>query len=84
VNASDSEHPRAIEEVTVLIEHDKPVEMIVYPDEGHVKWQPAHRASIYERNVDWFNFWLREAIDSSPEKRAQYARWRDLRRKTRK
>ncbi|MEX2488015.1 MAG: Atxe2 family lasso peptide isopeptidase [Pseudomonadales bacterium] len=82
VNASDSEHPRAIEEVTVLMEHGKPVEMIVYPDEGHIKWQPTHRASIYERNVDWFNFWLRNAIDSNPEKRAQYARWHDLRRKS--
>lgn len=79
VNVSDSEHPWALEEIVALIEHDKPVEMIVYPDEGHVKWHPAHRAAIYERNIDWLNFWLRDVEETSPEKTDQYVRWRRLR-----
>jgi dipeptidyl aminopeptidase/acylaminoacyl peptidase len=78
VNASDSEHPWALEEVITLIENDKPVEMVVYPDEWHIKWQPAHRLSVYERNIDWFNFWLREFEDQQPSKADQYRRWREL------
>lgn len=79
VNVSDSEHPWALEEIVALIEHDKPVELVVYPDEGHVKWHPAHRAAIYERNIDWLNFWLRGVEDPSPEKTDQYTRWLRLR-----
>jgi len=79
VNAADSEHINAIEEVISLIEKDKPIEMVVYPDEGHIKWHPTHRLSVYERNVDWMNFWLRDVEDADPEKTAQYERWRKLR-----
>jgi len=57
----------------------KPVEMIIYPDEYHVKWQPAHKYLVYRRNLDWFNFWLRGVEDPAPEKREQYQRWRELR-----
>ncbi len=79
VNVSDTEHPWALETVVALMENGKPVEMVVYPDEGHVKWQPAHRLSVYERNVDWLNFWLRGLEDPSAEKVPQYLRWRKLR-----
>lgn len=51
---------------------------VQYPDETHIKWQPAHRASVYERNVDWLNFWLRGVEDSTPKKADQYERWRNL------
>lgn len=81
VNVSDAEHPAALEDVVALIEDGKPVEMVVYPDEGHVKWQPAHRLSVYERNVDWLNYWLQGIEDRNPEKMNQYARWRLLRDK---
>ena len=79
VNTSDHEHPMALEEVITLIEYGKPVEMVVYPDEGHIKWQPAHRLAVYERNVDWFNFWLRGIEDPAKHKAPQYERWRRLR-----
>ena len=32
-----------------------PIEMYVYPDEGHVKLQPAHRAAVYSRNLAWLS-----------------------------
>ncbi len=80
INSSDHEYLWALEEVISLLEHGRPVEMVVYPDEGHVKWHPAHRFSIYERNVDWLNFWLRGIEDSNPEKSGQYARWHLLRK----
>lgn len=80
VNVSDSEHPWVLEEIAALMKHDKPVEMIVHPDEGHVKWHPAHRSAIYERNVDWLNFWLRGIDDPHPAKASQYVRWQRLRK----
>jgi dipeptidyl aminopeptidase/acylaminoacyl peptidase len=36
----------------------RPVDMLVFPDEYHVKWQPAHRLAIYRRNVCWFEYWF--------------------------
>jgi dipeptidyl aminopeptidase/acylaminoacyl peptidase len=30
-----------------------PIELYVYPDEGHVKLHPAHRMAIYNRNTEW-------------------------------
>lgn len=81
VNVGDSEHPWSLEEVTRLIENDRPVEMVVYPDEGHILWQPAHRISVYIRNVDWLNFWLNGIEDAAPKKAEQYARWRRLKEK---
>jgi hypothetical protein len=52
--------------------------MFLFPGDHHIKWQPAHRMAIYTRNIDWFNFWLRDAVDPAPEKAAQYDRWRRL------
>jgi hypothetical protein len=66
----------------VLKEQRKPVELIVYPEEGHIKSQPKHRYAIYQRNLDWFNFWLQDKEDPDPRKKDQYARWRALRDQT--
>lgn len=77
---ADDEYSFAFETFTALREHNQPVEMYVFPDEHHIKWQPAHRAAVYERNIDWFDYWLRDRRDPAPEKTAQYARW-DLMRK---
>ncbi|BAK66647.1 conserved hypothetical protein [Sphingobium sp. SYK-6] len=35
-----------------------PIEMYVYPDEGHVKLHPAHRAAVYSRNLEWLSKYL--------------------------
>ena len=76
---SDDEYQLSLEAFTALAEHGKPVEMHVFPGERHVKWQPAHRAAIYARNLDWFDYWLRDRRDPDPAKAAQYARWDKLR-----
>ena len=57
----------------------RPVEMVVFPNEYHVKWQPAHRLAVYNRNLDWFRFWLQGYEDPAPAKTEQYTRWRELR-----
>jgi dipeptidyl aminopeptidase/acylaminoacyl peptidase len=79
VQAADREFRAALETVGSLRDAGAPVEMIVFPDEYHLKWQPAHRRVIYARVLDWFDFWLRDRIDPDPAKAEQYARWRALR-----
>ncbi|TAA36279.1 Atxe2 family lasso peptide isopeptidase [Pseudoxanthomonas winnipegensis] len=54
-------------------------DMYVFPDEPHQKFQPVHKLAIYERNLDWFRFWLQSHEDSNPIKAQQYERWRELR-----
>lgn len=79
IQAADSELLEAVPMHEALKDAGKPVEMRVFPGEYHVKFEPKHRAAVYERNVDWFNFWLRDVEDSNPEKLMQYERWRKLR-----
>ncbi len=65
---------------TSMRELDKPVEMIIFADEGHVKNQPKHRYEIYQRNLDWFNFWLQGKEDPDPSRKEQYRRWQELKK----
>jgi hypothetical protein len=44
-----------------------------------MKHQPRHRYEIYERNLDWFSFWLQDKENPDPVKRQQYERWRAMR-----
>ncbi len=76
---SDDEHLLALEAYTALREHGRPVELHVFPDEHHIKWQPAHRMAIYQRNLDWFDFWLRCRVRSDAASQAQGRRWKALR-----
>lgn len=81
VNVSDHEMLISVEAVAALEDAGRAVEMYVFPDEYHMKWQPAHRLAIYNRNIDWMNFWLRGVEDHDPVKAPQYERWRALRDK---
>ena len=45
----------------------------------HQKFQPRHKLAVYERNLDWFRFWLQGYEDPNPAKEKQYARWREMR-----
>lgn len=76
---ADDEYLLALEAYTALREHGKPVEMYVFPNEYHAKWQPEHRVATYERSLDWFNFWLRWIENPDPAKAPQYSRWRAMR-----
>lgn len=75
IQASDREYLGGLYAVTALREAGKPVDLYVYPDEYHLKWQPAHRLATYERSLQWFDFWLRDREDSAPIDSAQYERW---------
>ena len=63
-----------------LVRNGLPVELYAFPDEDHIKVQPRHRLAVYDRNLDWFRFWLQDYRDPDPAKLAQYRRWDELRR----
>ncbi|MBL4838705.1 MAG: Atxe2 family lasso peptide isopeptidase [Kordiimonadaceae bacterium] len=81
VQIPDREYLWSKQNYHALKEASKPVEAHIYPNEYHVKWQPAHRYMVYSRNIDWFNFWLRDVEDKDSTKAEQYKRWKDLRQK---
>ena len=72
------EYRVALETVTAFRAHRRPIDVIVFPAEFHVKVQPAHRLAVYQRNMDWFDFWLRGRERAEPDAQAQYRRWREL------
>lgn len=76
---ADDEALLSLETFTALREHRQPVDLYVFPNEYHSKWQPAHLLAVYQRDIDWFNFWLRSIVDPNPGKAAQYRRWEQLR-----
>jgi len=55
MQAPDDEYQAGLESFTALREAGKPVDLFVFPDEHHVKWQPAHRLAVYRRNLAWFD-----------------------------
>ena len=80
MNSADSEFLGNMALYTSLEQLHKPVELHIHVNELHVKNQPKHRYEIYERNIDWFRFWLEGEEDPSPGKRCQYSRWESLRK----
>lgn len=55
-------------------------DLYVFPNETHQKFQPKHKLAAYERNLDWFRFWLQGYEDPDPAKRTQYAHWREMKK----
>ena len=75
----DSEYLYSLQSYIDLSDAIKPVEMWVFADEYHVKWQPAHRYNVYRRNLQWFKFWLTDEEADDPVDPDQYGRWRKMR-----
>jgi len=75
VQSPDSEYEGGLDVIEALSRRGKAIELYVFPQETHVKWQPAHRLAIYERNIEWFAFWLKGAIYCNPVRIDQYERW---------
>ncbi len=70
-----------VEDWSRLRKAEVSVEWFTYPDEGHVKTGPAHKWWVYQRNLDWFRFWLKDEEDPDRSKAEQYVRWRAMRDK---
>lgn len=78
VQVADDEYWGALQSFTALRELDRPIDMFVFPDEHHVKWQPAHRLATYTRAIDWFDYWLNGV--KAPGRDEEIARWEAMRR----
>ena len=78
VQVADHELVQSVAGIGALQDAGQPVEAYVFPNEYHVKWQPKHKLAVYNRAIDWFNFWLRDVEDPNVEKVRQYARWRKM------
>ncbi|MEJ1963525.1 MAG: Atxe2 family lasso peptide isopeptidase [Gammaproteobacteria bacterium] len=78
IQVDDDEYRSALETFASFRRHGKPIDMYVYPDETHIKWQPAHRLAVYRRNLDWFDFWLRGVRQPDPARQAELDRWQAM------
>ncbi|EZP70607.1 putative peptidase [Sphingomonas paucimobilis] len=58
-NLADAEYLHSLVSIRALRFFGQPVDAYVFPDEQHIKWQAAHRLAVYERNIAWFDFWLK-------------------------
>jgi hypothetical protein len=73
------EYRLGLEAVSALQLAGAPVDMYVFADEHHLKWHPAHRLAIYERDLAWFDFWLIGRESDDPLRRKELERWRMMR-----
>lgn len=78
IQNTDSEYKGGLDVLATYRHYGRPVELHVFEDETHVKWQPAHREAIYERNVEWFEFWLMNRVNCAADREAQYKRWKAM------
>lgn len=79
IQIDDLEYLTALPLWSAMREEGKAIEMHVFPKDTHFLMQPIHRLVNYERQLDWFKFWLKREEDSAPSKHDQYDRWRRLR-----
>lgn len=74
----EEEYLFALDYLVPMIRANK-ADLYIFPAETHQKFQPRHKAAAYERNLDWFRFWLQGYESPAPGKRAQYEHWRAMR-----
>lgn len=79
IQVSDHELVMSAPTIGALMDAEQPIESHVFLDEYHIKWQPKHKLAAYQRNIQWFNFWLRGIEDPEPLDPGQFDRWRALR-----
>lgn len=80
LQTADSEYLGAIETYTALRQANKAIDLFIFPNEFHNKWQPAHRLAIYRRTIRWFNFWLKHETPGSDDFEEEIQHWRGLQR----
>ena len=76
---SEREYRFSLDYAVPLIKANR-ADVYVFPNEPHQKFQPRHKLAVYERNLDWFRFWLLGYEDDDLSKVDQYARWRQMRK----
>ncbi len=61
--------------LTLPLVRSSRADLYVFPNETHQKFQPKHKLAAYERNLDWFRFWLQGREDPNSAKAEQYRHW---------
>jgi dipeptidyl aminopeptidase/acylaminoacyl peptidase len=79
IQSPEQEAMVSLEAFKALKHYGVPMEWYVYPGEGHMKFQPRNKYFVYQRNLDWMNFWLQDKEDPNPGKQEQYKRRRAMR-----
>ena len=80
IQSADRELIPALEAVYALRSANSPVDVFVFPDEEHIKRQPAHRLNVYKRNLRWFDFWLLGKMPADGEEQKETARWAEMKK----
>jgi hypothetical protein len=62
----------------LLRRHDRPVELMDFPDGRHLLTRPSQKFAAQNAVVDWFDFWLNGHEDPDSAKVEQYSRWKRL------
>lgn len=75
----EQEFRSAVEYFVRMRDMDLPAELWVFPHEPHIKFLPRHKLAAYDRNLDWFRFWLQDHRDPDPLKAEHYRRWTTMR-----
>ncbi|MCD9098127.1 Atxe2 family lasso peptide isopeptidase [Luteimonas fraxinea] len=75
---SEQEYMYALDYVIPLLRRSQ-ADLYVFPNEPHQKFQPRHKLTAYERNLDWFRFWLQGFEHADPARQGEYDRWRRMR-----
>jgi dipeptidyl aminopeptidase/acylaminoacyl peptidase len=73
--------PVGLELHSLLQDAGVPTELVSFPHESHIFWQPRHRFYAMQRNLDWFDYWLLGKRRAGAEEAAQYARWDEMAKK---
>ena len=79
---TDSEALSAFPLYARLRELERPVELIIYPGEYHLKWRPRHIALQQIRALDWIDFWFHGVEREDPVDPDRLIRWRRLRQQS--
>ncbi len=74
----EQEYFYALDYVIPMVRESQ-ADLYVFPNEPHQKFQPKHKAAAYERNLDWFRYWLQGVEVPGPQKSKQYNRWELMR-----
>jgi len=77
----EQEYLQSLDYAVPLIKAGR-AELYVFPDEAHFKFMPQHKLAAYERNLDWFRFWLLGFENDDPRKKEQYKHWHAIREST--
>lgn len=76
---AEEEYRAALDYYVPMVRAGAAVEMYAFPHAGHWKFLPRQKLASYERDLDWFRFWLQGFEDSNAQKKEQYANWRLMR-----